>query len=86
MFLQYYLFYLGYDIKNDNGRWKQFDSTRCSPETPCFLDEGDCDSDHDCYGVLRCGVNNCIKNEKNSWNWWDDCCTSTHHLLFIAIN
>ena len=39
---------------------------------------GDCDSDSDCKGDLRCGINNCQKefgHIKKNWRWYDDCCT-----------
>ena len=33
--------------------------TCCSDTNPCKINEGDCDSDNDCIGNLRCGVANC---------------------------
>ena len=30
----------------------------CSPESPCRENEGDCDTDADCFGELRCTQNN----------------------------
>ena len=29
----------------------------CSPESPCRENEGDCDTDADCFGELLCGQN-----------------------------
>ena len=40
----------------------------CTPSNKCGEDEGDCDSDNDCQGGLKCGTNNC------QWGDWDDCC------------
>merc|ERR1712192_293656 len=31
----------------------------CSLELPCGLGEGDCDSNEDCEGSLKCGIDNC---------------------------
>ena len=31
----------------------------CSEENPCSEGQGDCDSDSECLGDLRCGTNNC---------------------------
>ena len=73
------------DESNKEGRWQPFESIKCSPETPCYLDQGDCDSDFDCYGALRCGVNNCLKEAPSPWNWWDDCCTSIYLFLLEII-
>jgi hypothetical protein len=52
----------------------------CRPENPCVLNEGDCNSEHDCTGWANiCGINNCLKlgisNRLGSlWTTEDDCC------------
>ena len=35
----------------------------CSSSNPCGADEGDCDSDNDCLGNLKCGFNNCVGSQ-----------------------
>ena len=35
------------------------DENCCSSYRKCWLGEGDCDFDHDCYSGLVCGNNNC---------------------------
>ena len=40
----------------------------CTAETPCGLDEGDCDQDEQCSNNLICGTDNCL------WGGYDDCC------------
>lgn len=40
----------------------------CTAETPCNKGEGDCDSDNECAGDLKCGDSNC------RWGDKDDCC------------
>ena len=37
---------------------------------PCRENEGDCDSDEDCFGDLLCGSNNCQSNFPHD----ADCC------------
>ena len=32
----------------------------CTPDDPCTLNQGDCDSDDECYGDLKCGTDNCV--------------------------
>jgi len=44
----------------------------CSASNQCGLGEGDCDSDNDCKGSLKCGANNCLKGRK--FNKYSDCC------------
>ena len=45
----------------------------CTADKPCGVGEGDCDSDDDCSGDLKCGTDNCGAGfdnlEKGS-----DCC------------
>ena len=43
----------------------------CSPTNPCSEGAGDCDSDSDCFGDLRCGSNNC---QGEGFEESDDCC------------
>jgi len=54
-------------------------------EMPLGLGDGDCDSDTDCIGRLKCGSNNCGDfHDLTWWRWWylpsngfdgtDDCC------------
>jgi hypothetical protein len=31
-----------------------YGGTGCTPENPCGVGEGDCDSDNDCFGELKC--------------------------------
>ena len=52
------------------------------------LGDGDCDSDSDCAGDLRCGENNCVANWGHSspewdgngasWQAHDDCCSNNY--------
>ena len=44
----------------------------CTSKTPCSYNDGDCDSNSDCYAGLKCGTNNCIGS---GWQKWADCCT-----------
>ena len=41
------------------------------PIIDLFLNEGDCDSDNDCSGNLRCGFNNCVGSQ---FHPEADCC------------
>ena len=43
----------------------------CTSSTPCGENEGDCDDDSDCFGNLKCGVDNC---NNSTFSWWEDCC------------
>jgi hypothetical protein len=43
----------------------------CSSSKPCGSNEGDCDSDNDCSGNLKCGVNNCVGSQ---FHPAADCC------------
>ena len=45
-----------------------------SPNLPCGLGEGDCDSDSECSGNLICGSDNC-QSLDSGWAFSDfDCC------------
>jgi len=44
----------------------------CSAELPCGFGEGDCNSNEDCEGSLKCGTNNC---EGEFFSADDDCCS-----------
>ena len=48
----------------------------CTPTNPCPENQGDCDSDNDCRGNLKCGEDNCPKNTGHSK--YDDCCYNPH--------
>ena len=37
-----------------------WDLNCCTSANPCGINQGDCDSDDQCYGDLKCGSNNCI--------------------------
>ena len=65
----------------------------CTPDTPCGLGGGDCDSNHDCKGDLICGryqanSNNC-KNEPAIGLIWPantDCCIAKRNSNdFVSI-
>ena len=32
----------------------------CTTTNKCGVGEGDCDSDTECYGSLKCGTDNCV--------------------------
>ena len=57
------------DCQNSFSACKNF-WTCCSETNPCQIDEGDCDSDNDCTGNLRCGVANCGSMYPSN----SDCC------------
>ena len=40
----------------------------CCTASNCGLVQGDCDSDSDCTGSLRCGINNCPRGKKEKKN------------------
>ena len=42
----------------------------CSSSNPCWIFEGDCDGDDDCFGYFLCGSNNCF----DSFSSAADCC------------
>merc|ERR1719430_430066 len=47
----------------------------CTPQDPCGNNDGDCDTDDDCAGLLVCGNNNCPQDLFVSlFDVDDDCC------------
>ena len=58
----------------------------CTPQSPCGVGKGDCDTDSDCSGALKCGNNNCIESEKH-WHDKADCCEdrSTGNLILYRL-
>ena len=48
----------------------------------CGPNEGDCDSDSDCWGSMRCGSNNCPKG--GGFTKDDDCCYGKNKYLFTV--
>ena len=47
----------------------------CTEYNPCNEGDGDCDTDDQCYGQLRCGENNCGLYETNGYfEAHSDCC------------
>ena len=46
------------------------DWSKCSPDSPCTDNEGDCDHDTDCSEALICGTDNCANGPAGM-----DCCT-----------
>ena len=47
----------------------------CTKDEPCALNEGDCDTDAECQGGLKCGNNNCVGYGFDST---DDCCVGKY--------
>lgn len=45
----------------------------CTVRKPCGKADGDCDSDAECIGDLKCGTDNCDQSA-GSFIWNDDCC------------
>ena len=39
--------------------WEKFTFQCCTPDSPCYAGEGDCDRDEDCAGELVCRRKNC---------------------------
>merc|ERR1712198_226295 len=39
--------------------WEKFTFQCCTPDSPCYTGEGDCDRDEDCFGDLVCRRKNC---------------------------
>ena len=52
----------------------QWQDLFCSPDAPCSFSQGDCDSDDECAGSLKCGSDNCNQPQHNSWRFDADCC------------
>ena len=46
----------------------------CRPDSPCGINSGDCNYDHDCQGVSICGTDNCPTQSGGRWDATDDCC------------
>ena len=51
-------FFTGNPDCNPN-TWSSYDGDCCSVDYPCAVGEGDCDTDAQCVGDLKCGSNNC---------------------------
>ena len=50
----------------------------CTPERPCRIGEGDCDSDADCGYGLKCGNSNCAQFRPDNYAR-ADCCYDPKH-------
>ena len=53
------------------------DMNCCTRNKPCNIGGGDCDSDYDCAGNLKCGLNNCaadFSSPGSNWKLNADCC------------
>ena len=53
------------------------DMNCCTRNKPCNIGGGDCDSDYDCAGNLKCGQNNCaadFSSPGSNWKLNADCC------------
>ena len=55
----------------------------CSSSNPCNVGGGDCDTDSDCAGSLRCGNNNCraIGIPGSNWSSSADCCEGNPNVV-----
>ena len=80
----------GTDVRNNN--FKYFCNTEqnifaqgscCSASEPCGLYGGDCDSDDDCIGDLKCGSDNCIPFWPQA-NSIYDCCVPWIKKYFLS--
>jgi len=69
------------ELFNKNDPWKRAKSCNglsshdwscCRPMHQCGVGEGDCDSDRDCKGSLKCGKDNCVSGRK--FTKMSDCC------------
>ena len=62
----------------------------CSPDNQCDEGEGECDSNADCIGTLRCGFNNCDQTaEPNPFPENARCCTAdtgNSSLVWFRLN
>ena len=56
----------------------QVNNNRCCKKVrPCVEGQGDCNSDSECAGDLKCGKNNCrrdFSSTKTRWGSKLDCC------------
>ena len=59
-----------------------WDYNCCTSANPCGLNQGDCDSDSDCQGDLRCGLDNCMDVAPGFTDALADCCIDglRHHV------
>ena len=59
-----------------------YDPSCCTSANPCGLNQGDCDSDSDCQGDLRCGLDNCMDVAPGFTDALADCCIDglRHHV------
>ena len=54
-----------------------FSSSCCTSVSPCGINEGDCDDNFECQGVLVCGIDNCINIlPSDNFPSSHDCCYS----------
>ena len=52
----------------------------CSFTSPCDVGGGDCDTDAECAGDLKCGSDNCENHfPSGSWHVAADCCFSEYN-------
>ena len=66
----------------------------CTEGNPCQEGDGDCDTDKQCIGELRCGQNNCAVNGEHKANFTEksDCCEDfgdyflNSHVLTILLD
>ena len=58
----------------------------CAHDDPCHEGGGDCDSDSDCIGSLKCGNNNCrneFSSDGSNWSSAADCCFGMYTTLCV---
>ena len=58
-----------------------YDLNCCTSSKPCSVGNGDCDTDIECSGSLKCGYNNCVR----TGTYFDDladCCYQPGNLHF----
>ena len=48
--------------------WEAFTFQCCTPDSPCYAGEGDCDRDEDCVGDLVCRRKNCGEGFKKRYS------------------
>ena len=64
----------------NSNTWTDYDRSCCTVNSPCTVGEGDCDSDDQCIGGLKCGKDNC----GHDFPPLADCCEGS--ILNININ